>query len=508
MPFRASKTLNDELLRYGDFRGGLNLSVAEEALQPNELAQADNVELDPLTGGLKIRGGLRKLKRLRGSGNDFILSGSGHNLYRRDYSSRKLFSERIRDDNDFDELSKSQQFNGTGTIAPEISVTSWTAGQENNWTLVSDLIGVGTDIYMHTPGQVSPILHAKGGISVFTWGGRVGAAYMDGVIYFSAIGDAFKWTNEPNNLSSAQFLNVGYKDGQVINAIVPLGQDLIVFKGFPLNTKGECSIWRVSGYIPNTTVTRIATGISAAGQSCVCDVGNDVFFLSARGVASLSGVMEYGSVKLSWFDAKVSEVMRGNALWHMRTRGQLWCRDETRNIVWVFHYKEKMWTRFVFPMPIAYACEALVKDSYELDTCIVLSGGDVCILDDAVGTDYGATEPIQARVRCGAAARTRQILVKGVGVSYFRPGGSQMRVRVSAENAGAFSTDLPQLDRAWYASEDTRPAYGNNSSVAGSHASGSARYRCLVRGWSVTPEVLMKGPGCTLRGLSMEVAEV
>ena len=237
MPFRASKTLNDELLRYGDFRGGLNLSVAEEALQPNELAQADNVELDPLTGGLKIRGGLRKLKRLRGSGGDFILGNSGRYLYRRDYGNRKLFSEGIRNGNYFFELSKSQQFYGTGTIVPEISATSWIAGKENDWSLSSDLIGVGTDIYTHTPGRVPSILYAKGGISIFTWGGRVGAAYLDSVIYLSAIGDAFKWTNEPNNLSSAQFLNVGYKDGQIINAIVPLGQDLIVFKGARITGK-------------------------------------------------------------------------------------------------------------------------------------------------------------------------------------------------------------------------------------------------------------------------------
>ena len=225
MPFRASKTLNDELLRYGDFRGGLNLSVAEEALQPNELAQADNVELDPLTGGLRMRGGLRKLKRLQGSGGDFILSGSGLNIYRRDYSERKLFSERIRDDSGFLELSATQPFNGTGTIVPEISVTSWTNSNDNNWALSGDLIGVGTDVYLYTPMQGSSMLRAKGGISVFTWGGRVGVASLDGIIYFSAIGDPLKWDNEPNNLSSAQFLNVGYKDGQVINAIVPLLRD-------------------------------------------------------------------------------------------------------------------------------------------------------------------------------------------------------------------------------------------------------------------------------------------
>ena len=100
-------------------------------------------------------------------------------------------------------------------------------------------------------------------------------------------------------------------------------------------------------------------------------------------------------------------------------------------------------------------------------------------------------------------------MLKNVNIVYELAGKHGVgRVDMVEDRLVGFKSRLPQLDRAWYASEDTRLAYGNNSSVAGSHASGSARYRCLVRGWSVTPEVLMKGPGCTLRGLSMEVAEV
>lgn len=61
MPFRSSKSINDEVVQHAGFDGGLNLSVSGEALQPNELAEALNVEHDPVHGGLKVRGGLRRV---------------------------------------------------------------------------------------------------------------------------------------------------------------------------------------------------------------------------------------------------------------------------------------------------------------------------------------------------------------------------------------------------------------------------------------------------------------
>ena len=43
---------------YPSFDGGLNLAVPSESLAKNELKEAVNVEFSPLTGAMKVRGGL------------------------------------------------------------------------------------------------------------------------------------------------------------------------------------------------------------------------------------------------------------------------------------------------------------------------------------------------------------------------------------------------------------------------------------------------------------------
>ena len=44
LPFRANKALSGEQVSYTGFSGGLNLAASPEALQPDELAVADNVK--------------------------------------------------------------------------------------------------------------------------------------------------------------------------------------------------------------------------------------------------------------------------------------------------------------------------------------------------------------------------------------------------------------------------------------------------------------------------------
>ena len=43
---------------YPGFNGGLNLAVPPESMAKNELKEAVNVEFSPLTGSMKVRGGL------------------------------------------------------------------------------------------------------------------------------------------------------------------------------------------------------------------------------------------------------------------------------------------------------------------------------------------------------------------------------------------------------------------------------------------------------------------
>ena len=58
MATRSNKHANAQRVFYSGFDGGLNLSVPSESLPKNELKEAVNVEFSPLTGSMRVRGGL------------------------------------------------------------------------------------------------------------------------------------------------------------------------------------------------------------------------------------------------------------------------------------------------------------------------------------------------------------------------------------------------------------------------------------------------------------------
>lgn len=526
MPFRANKALNGEQVSYTGFSGGLNLAASPEALQPDELAVADNVERDPDAGGLRVRAGLRRVAQFPNGLISFVHNPDTNEIFGKAHGDRQIFGFTPSGPHPgVFQYSEKNAFTATGRPPlPPLSVVSWGGASQGYWDAPVSMLGVEATICRCDSGVGTPTMteltQSPSGRCVCTWGGRLGVATHDSKLHFSAVGDPLKWTNTPNDLSSAQFINVGYKDGENIQAVIPLGQDLIVFKGSPWYDEGG-SIWRVSGFIPNTTVYRIAVGATAPNSQSVCAAGNDVFFLSKAGLCTLSSVMEYGSVKLSWLDAKVSAAMMrsilgdaydygGIGMWHIRSRGQLWVPSADGKTVWVFHYKDKMWTRFIFPWRVKYACDLIYTGSDKTSrTFVVLGDGSVCIMDPSQSFDLSAANPIEARLRFPSIVRSRQVLVKGIGALYDNgTAADRMQVRLSAAGGGAVTVSLPPTARSVYVSEDTREAFSNGSPAWGGFASGSARYRCLVRGWGITPEVVMKGNGKSLQRLSLEFAEV
>ena len=58
MATKSNKHANAEQKYYGDFSGGLNLSLPAEGLAANEMQLCENFEYDPKTGALKLRAGL------------------------------------------------------------------------------------------------------------------------------------------------------------------------------------------------------------------------------------------------------------------------------------------------------------------------------------------------------------------------------------------------------------------------------------------------------------------
>lgn len=507
MPIRASKHANEEVVQYAGFDGGLNLSVAGEALQPNELAEALNVEHDPVHGGLKVRGGLRRVASWADAGGSplFFTSNAGVNqIFGMDYGNKILYGFRpgapIHRYNE-------TPFLGTSDYLDPLSVVLWNKSSDDYTENIVAMVGVSSIIYECSfPSPMVQVTNAPTGRCLFTWGGRLGASRQYGRLYLSAVGDHNAWTNNPSDLSSAQFIDVGYKDGNTLRAIVPLGQDLIVFKGHRFY-HGVGDIWRISGYIPDTVVYKVATGVTTFSQNSVHVAGNDVFFLNQNGLGTLSSVMEYGDIKLSWLDSKVSDVLsrdigRFSELWHIPSKGQLWVKGDNPKTVWVFHYKSKSWTRFSFPSEIKYACE--LRSSTEAKPSVyVVSENAIYIMDDTLQKDENDTAPIKAHIRLGTIMRPRQVLVKGLGALY------HCRPATHAEvNVGGVKVPLPPYLSGRYASDDTRIASENTASLAEDWRSGTVRRKCLARGWSITPEISISGGGCSIQRLSLELAEV
>ena len=143
---------------------------------------------------------------------------------------------------------------------------------------------------------------------VFVRSGRVGVVTRNNEIRFSAVGDCESWENNPNDDSTGQYLEIGYKDGMEINAVIPLSRDLIIFKS-PKNEPDKGTIYRLTGDFPDWVVLEAAHNTGTFSQRSVCAVGNDVYYAGVSGIASLSAVTSYGEIQASWPDRKVNPAL-------------------------------------------------------------------------------------------------------------------------------------------------------------------------------------------------------
>ena len=181
------------------------MSVPPESLQRNELRKALNVEFSPLSGVLRVRGGLcwsgrfvvkvQSVVNVAGT-NGFLVNG---------VNSDKLYF--------FKWNNSAVTWNETGVM----------------------LIATGGKLQKFNGNVLPPTLETIDNAPdncrfVFVREGRAVVVGDDDTIRFSAVGDCTSWANDSDDDSSGQFLEIGYKDGMNIDAVVPLSRDLIIFK--------------------------------------------------------------------------------------------------------------------------------------------------------------------------------------------------------------------------------------------------------------------------------------
>lgn len=489
---------------YPGFDGGLNLAAPSESIALNELKEAVNVEFSPKKGVMKSRGGLVW------SGHfDFDVADAIRVPGTRGFLVREKGSKRL----DFFRWNCIWPVRGELSGDGPMSCAAW--GDD------ASVVASGGKLQKFRPWgdsglpEITDISGAPDKCrAVFVRDGRVGVAAKNtdddhfDTLRFSAVGDCESWENDVEDESSGQFLEVGYKDGMDIDAVVPLSKDLIIFKS-PKGEPDKGIVHRLTGSFPDWLLLEAAHNTGTFSQGSVQPVGNDVFYLTTAGLASLSTVTAYGEVRTAWPDRKVANALaqrlRDTALlWNVAVKEQLWILPGDGNkTIWAFDCGRGIWTQLEFPEPPVFAAGVRTE-------LYAVIGADIYHVHDGYAADelYRKTPvPVNARMKTGAILNGLQTLIKGAFVSFSAPPeteaelklkGFEMPLRVGGTGLGDIAGE-PNTEIC---------AFTDGRYLFGSAGVATARRHCIVRGWDVVPEIEIRGGGLGIHTMGLETVEV
>jgi hypothetical protein len=123
-------------------------------------------------------------------------------------------------------------------------------------------------------------------------------------LYYSVTGNPEDWTS-----TGSGSIDIDPGDGDRITALFSWKDDLWVFKG-----PNKLSVHRITGATPSTFARKVfVSGISAANQSCVFEMGDDVGFISPRGtIHSIKATANYGDYSQSYLNYPILSWCRDN----------------------------------------------------------------------------------------------------------------------------------------------------------------------------------------------------
>ena len=518
MPTPSNKSNNGLTQRivYPAFNGGLNLSVPPESIERNELREAINVEYSPKTGSMRVRGGLRFLGFFDNDKlPDYIVSVGGSQFfsvtsgviaeydrhYENVYSIGGWVLEKIESFNMelLADLTSASAWGSFGPTAPtciyamEIEPEVFLLSFGHRLYKYTNFSALGEEIKTELP-FYTLTRRLDNVRMIFNRDERIGVVEGDSNIHVSGIGDIANWEDE--TASDSQYTEVGYKDSMTIQAVVPLSQDLIIFKARNGTDRGK--IYRLVGKDPQAwQVVEVAHNTSTFSQNSVQVVGNDVFYLSESGLNILSSVQAYGDVKMSTPDTKVNNALapllkQTAKMWNLQHRQQLWILpSQDSEYIWVFDYIRNIWTKFKFPIQNIMAISEgyATAGDHTIFVYIVTHDGMYALDDNATVDTFGLketylgevyqstkTQQIEGYMKLGTLTTGHQTLIKNVYASHNIPEGCSGELIL-----GKFKMPFK-----------------------GSHS----RRQCLVRDWKIAPEIKMYGGGCSVSTLGLEMVEV
>jgi hypothetical protein len=155
--------------------------------------------------------------------------------------------------------------------------------------------------------------------------GRVWTYYAD-EIHVSRVGDETDWTNDSNDQSSAQWVQIGYKDGGRIVGVCSLSKDVLIFKD-------NHHAYHLAGDYPDWAVLEIGRSIDCKDFNNCITLAAAAIVLGRTQVQAISTTDQYGDMNAQVVSAKVvGDISHMNKIRmrYLPSLNQVWFIDQTK----------------------------------------------------------------------------------------------------------------------------------------------------------------------------------
>ncbi|MCK5316329.1 MAG: hypothetical protein KAJ55_00365 [Anaerolineales bacterium] len=366
-----------------DFRGGVNRSFTEDALDNTELAVCQNGRVGDRFGGIVKRVGSQRIH------TDTLESGAAiFGVHQWDHATEKLAAV-CNGDFFHKTLAETTWTNVAGTLS-----TTVRAIFQQHVIAGSPTLYFANGEYCKWTGAAltEAVAGAPSALFIAFYKGRMFATDGTKTLYWSKIADPDTWA-APDGGSDP----VGVSDAEGLVGLCPVGASLLLFK--------EDSIARFTGTTQDTIKVDEETDGVSADIGCIAPgtilrVEDFCFFLSDRGphIATEAGVQDIG-VKIQTDMLALDGTYRSKS-WaeHLKSRNEVWLfvpenGETTNNVFWIWNYRTGSWTG---PHIFSSAFDASVTCPYELadGTESLLVGGYDGLIRDGNVESVGAVDDV------------------------------------------------------------------------------------------------------------------
>ena len=388
-------------LTFADFSGGLRSDIPANSPQflPNMLQKAMNVELNYLTGKLKVVDGLVPVVKLPAPADtlfynyqdNYFLVNCGRTLY-------KL----------------------SGYLSPQSEVVS--LGQLNGikrpayavYGQYTAIVSGGRVQYYGYKQDLTEVLSSPASTMCHVRGGRLYVGHTNSErISMCGANDVTNWQfssadQDDWTEQDAWYADIGPNTGGIA-AMMQLEGNLIVVKDSGMT-------FRFTGDHPSIfNAYDGPKNIYVVNSDCLLFAGNGLFYVGQNGFNALNfAAGEYGSLRTDSAGAGVNkDLLRGVSqkacLWDVAPKKQIWVRADELGNTYLYHYATGVWTMRQFSTPISDVC--LVGN-----TVYVLAGDTIYKLDETSDTEVNGN-PIQIEVEGKLYTTMDAFLLKRIGAS-------------------------------------------------------------------------------------------